>query len=87
MNGTLVARIDDVLMLDLSGDVCAHVRRTLPRYGQGAAAARRGQRRAAAVDRSGKVEHSAHCYLGRRTDTAVFLMALAFYRPRGLAAR
>ena len=87
MNGTLVARINDVLMLDLSGDVCAHVRRTLPLHGQGAAAARRGQRRAAVVDRSSEVERSAHRYLGRRTGTAVFLMALAFYRPRGLAAR
>ena len=82
-----MARIDDVLVLDLSGDMCAHVRRTLPRHAQGAAAARRGQRRPAAVDRSGKVERSAHRYLGRRTGTAVFLMALAFYRPRGLAAR
>ena len=86
MNGTLVARINDVLMLDLSGDVCAHVRRTLPRYGQGAAAARRGQRRAAVVDRSGKVEAQHARYLGRRTGTAVFLISLAFYRPRGLAA-
>ena len=82
-----MARIDDVLMLDLSGDVCAHVRRTLPRYGQGAAAARRGQRRAAAVDRSGQVEHSTHRDLGLRSGTAVRQLALAFYRPRGLAAR
>ena len=51
--------LDDVLVLDLSGDVCAHARRTLPRHGRGAAAARRGQRRAAAVGRSGRVEFSA----------------------------
>ena len=82
-----MARIDDVLVLVLSGDMRAHVRGTLPLYSQGAAAARRGQRRAAAGDRSGKVEHSAHRDLGRRTGTAVRQLALAFYRPRGLAAR
>jgi len=86
LNGTLVARIDDVLMLDLSGDVCAHVRRTLHRHGQGAAAARRGQRRAAAVDRSGRVSYNAHRDLGSRFGTAVRQLALAFYRSRGLAA-
>jgi hypothetical protein len=85
LNGPLIARINDVLVLDLSGDVCAHVRRTLPLHGQGAAAARRGQRRAAAVDRSGQVQHSAHSNLGTRSGTAVWSLALAFYRPRGLA--
>ena len=82
-----MARIDDVLVLDLSGDMCAHVRRTLPRHAQSAAAARRGQRRAAAVHRSGKVEYNAHRSLGPRLGTAVWQLALAFYRPRGLAAR
>ena len=81
-----MARIDDVLVLDLSGDMCAHVRRTLPRHAQGAAAARRGQRRAAAVDRSGLVNDGAHRGLGARSGRAVWPLALAFYRPRGLGA-
>ena len=47
--------IDHVLVLVLSVHVRAHVRRTLPLYAGVAAAARRGQRRQAAVDRSGRV--------------------------------
>ena len=81
-----MARIDDVLVLDLSGGMCAHVRRTLPRHDQGAAAARRGQRRAAAVDRSGRVKDGAHFGLRPRSGKAVWPLALALCWPRGLGA-
>jgi len=51
--------VDHVPVLVLSGDVRAHARRTLPLHVGGAAAPRRGERRRAAVARSGRVDGAA----------------------------
>ena len=56
---TLLMTIDRVPVFVLCGRVRANVRRTLPRHAGEAAAARRGERRRAAVARSGQVDGGA----------------------------
>ena len=56
---TLLMTIDRVPVFVLCGGVRANVRRTLPRHAGEAAAARRGERRRAAVARSGQVDGGA----------------------------
>ena len=79
------ARIDPMTaigkapVLVLSGDVRAHVRRTPPLHARAIAAARRGQRRQAAVARSGQVDGIAAGGLEPRSGTTVWPLARAFY--------
>ena len=70
---------DHVPVLVLSGDVRAHVRRAPPLHARAIAAARRGQRRQAAVARSGQVDGIAAGGLEPRSGTTVWPLARAFY--------
>ena len=78
--------VDDVLVLALRRDVRAHACRTLPLHAGDAAAARRGQRRRAAVARSGQVDGSAAGGVWARSGTTVRPLARAFYSSRGFTA-
>ena len=79
--------VDDVRVLVLRRDVRAHARRTLPLHAEGAAAARRGQRRRAAVARSGPVDRGAAGGAWARSGSSVRPLARALFRSRGFAAR
>ena len=80
------AAVLDVLVLVLRRDVRAHVRRTLPRHPGVTASARRGQRRPAAVARSGQVDVIAAGGLEPRSGTTVRPLSRAFYWTLGFAA-